>query len=181
MTVVPAFTQAFEVPSTYTTIFVTTTGKVTRKYSTSTDIAFLLQNDLTFSGLIVMDWNAGERIFTSAAPSELSSLTFTSDSDLYVDWGEKLTLAGLNAVTFQSGSAEYSSSDANNNPSYKGGAIFAQETGSITLLDNASVNFTNNSSSYGGAIYSSSGAITLSENGHVEFIGNSARSASSSN
>ena len=177
MVAVPAFTQAVEIPSTYTTIFVTTTGEVTSTTYTSTDIAFLLQNDLTFSGATAMSTSSGERIFTSADPSERSSLFFTSDTDLYVNTGEKLTIAGLNTVTFQKGGAEYSKYD---NTEYTGGAIYAKGTGAITLQDNVSIYFLSNyaksssspSYSYGGAIYSYRGAITLSGNDSVTFSGN---------
>lgn len=175
----PNLTLAAEVPSSYTAFDVTTPEEVTDAVGNSADYAFLLQNDLTFSRVRVISLAAGSRLFTSADTASRSSLAFTSNSDVYIKDQEILTLLGLNELTFSAGASEF----VNN---YSGGAIFAQNSGSVAIEDNIKVVFSKNTSTSsqdltcGGAIYSYNGTIALNRNENVIFSDNYSSSTYSS-
>lgn len=175
----PKLTLAAEVPSSYTAFDVTTPEEVTDAVGNSADYAFLLQNDLTFSSVRVISLAAGSRLFTSADTASRSSLAFTSNSDVYIKDQEILTLLGLDELTFSAGASEF----VNN---YSGGAIYAQNSGSVAIEDNIKVVFSKNTSTSaqdltcGGAIYSYNGTIALNRNENVIFSDNYSSSTYSS-
>ena len=168
-------------------------------WESSYDYNVLLETDVTASSSYapVMSSYAGSRYFTSASASYLRDLYLSGSSSrwFYVDDYTTLTFAALDELTFygngstsNSGGvicADYGSDIAlsqnywvsfESNKGYYGGAIYSDSSySSLTVQNNADVEFLSNYASYdGGVIYSSGGSIDISGNDSVQFSDNSA-------
>ena len=181
-------TIAAEIPSDYTIFTAASYGDVTARMGNSSDIAFLVENDLTFTKLTVMPSNNNySRFFTSKDPNNPTSITFSSDCYLEVSDEEVLIFDNLNTLIFDNNSAnQFSLIEGITEKGYLGGAIVAKGSAEISISNIQSIYFDNNIAlydsgyaSYGAAIYNYNGKISICNNNDLTFYNNFAANSSS--
>ncbi len=181
-------TIAAEIPSDYTIFTAASYGDVTARMGNSSDIAFLVENNLTFTKLTVMPSNNNySRFFISADENNPKSIAFSDDCYLEVSDEEVLIFDKLNTLTFDNNTAnQFSLIEGISEKGYLGGAIVAKGSAEICISNTQSVFFDNNMAlydrgyaSYGAAIYNYNGKITIFNNDDLTFYNNIAVNSSS--
>ena len=101
-------TIAAEIPSDYTIFTAASYGDVTARMGNSSDIAFLVENDLTFTKLTVMPSNNNySRFFISADENNPKSIAFSDDCYLGVTHNNNLTFCELSNLSFSNNTKTY--------------------------------------------------------------------------
>ncbi len=163
------YPSSIDTPYSYTN-YVYSSDEINDYYGYSSAYNILLSYDISADSYYepVMNSSTGSRYITSSGTSWLRDLSLSGSYSrwFYVKNYEDLTFAALDVLSFY----------GNGSSSNDGGVIYGSGSNDIIFEQNAQVLFQSNTANDGGAIcvLGSDSTLTLNNNAYVEFSGNNA-------